>query len=273
MANAFSRHKNANVLVGGLTFKEQSADPIVDTESGLYVDSNGVPHFMSEGIEGGAAVLRGIIPSARLNFATNPTDTNTVTIGSKTFTFKTSLAAATTTTQVKIGDDAAETLATFLDAINGVTNADVVLDTTPFTLSIVADAVAADVLRIRKADAQGGTAIAGTVSTTALSETLADAADIWNCANLNVSGKAASAYQCSSGSVAITAAMITNGSFQIELPFTPTAFVHMCSASTGVQRAIDEAITISGDAINVALAGGASPNIQAGDLFRFFAIS
>ncbi len=219
----------------------------------------------------GSGLVSGVVPSVRLNFATNPTNDDTITIGAKTFTFKTTLITATTTTQVKILGTAALTLAALLDAINGVTNANVVADTTPFTTSVVADAVSATVLRIRKADAQGGTAIAGTMSTTAFSETLTAAADIVNAANLNVSGKAATDNTISTGSVTITAAMITNGTFDVELPFTPTIVQWSGYASTGVPRAINEAVTISGNALHLVLAGGASPNWQANDTFRFIA--
>lgn len=281
MSNGYQRNKNASVAVGALAMNAQAASPLAATDSGFYVDSNGVLHFTSAvtspagspATEGAPAVLRGIIPSARCAFSAQPANNDTLTINSKTFTFKTTLIAATTTTQVLRGADAATTLASLLNAINGVTDATVVKDTTPFALSLIADAVSATVLRIRLADAQGGNAIAGTSSSYALAASITAGASAWSVANLNASGKVATTYQCSSGSVTITAAMVTNASFQIELPFTPTAFVHMCSASTGVQRAITDAVTISGNAINVALAGGASPAIQAGDLFRFFAVS
>lgn len=273
MANAFRANKDRVVLQAGTTLCTQSANPIAAADYGMWTDSNGVFKISSANTAFGVCHVAGVIPSARLNFATNPTNNDTVTIGTKTFTFKTSLVAATTTTQVKILGSAALTLAAFLDAINGVTNANVVLDTTPFTTSIVADAVTATVMRIRKASTQGGTAIAGTFTSTALSETLTAVADIWNCANLNVSGKAEVDAKFTAGQFAITAQMLTNTSYQVELPFTPTAFMAFVTSSTGVQRASTDAVTISGNAINVALGGGASPAIQSGDLIRFWAIS
>jgi len=272
MSNAETRYKNAVRAGAGWTTTQQSSNPIASTDYGSWRDSNDVMQKSLAGIVAGEALLMGIIPSARMAFSANPTAADTITIGGKTFTFKSSLVAATTTTQVKILGSAALTLAALLDAINGVTNANVVLDTTPFTASIVADAVTATVLRIRKASAQGGTAIAGTVSSTALACSITAGASAWSAANLNVSGKAATDSKMSVGAVTITAAMVTNASFQIELPFTPTTLHWTCSASTGVQRAITDAVTISGNAISVALAGGASPAIQAGDIFRFTAI-
>ncbi len=137
---------------------------------------------------------------------------------------------------------------------------------------LVADAVSATVLRIRKANARGGTAIAGTVSATTLAASITAGASAWSVADLAATGKAATDMKCSLFQFAITAAMVTNGSMQFELPFTPTAFSAFVTGSTGVQRASTDAVTISGNAINVALAGSASPAIQAGDLLRVWAI-
>lgn len=205
-----------------------------------------------------------VIPSARMAFSVNPTDGDVIcTIGGKTFTAKTTLVAATTTTQVKILGSAALTLAALLDAINGVTNVNVVLDTTPFAAAIVADAVTATVLRIRKAVAQGGNPVAGTVGSTVLAAAVSGGASAWNVANLNAMGRVPQ--------VTITAAMVTAGSADIELDFAPGSLVWQDAASTGVQRAANEAVTKSGNTIHVVLAGGASPNFQATDVFSFVA--
>lgn len=213
---------------------------------------------------------RGVIPSARCAFSANPANNDTLTIGGKTFTFKTTLIAATTTTQVKRGASAAATLATLLNAINGVTDSNVVLDTTPFTASVVADAVSATVLRLRLASQQGGTAIAGVASSTALAASITAGATAWSVANLSASGKA-SVGGASVSQTAVTAAMLTNLSFQLELPFTPTVAMCFVTSSAGVQRASTDAITISGNAVNIGLAGGASPAIQVGDLLTVLA--
>lgn len=275
MAHADHSDKFKLKSVAALTMTPQSLCPVVVGDEGVWLDSvtGQLKKRNAGGADSGIMTSEGVIPAARLNFATNPTNDDTVTIGTKTFTFKTTLIAATTTTQVKILGSAALTLAAFLDAINGVTNADVVRDTTPFAALIVADAVTSTKVRIRNAASQGDTAIAGTVASTALSETLTAAADIWSAANLNVSGKVATDMKVSLFQFAITAAMVTNASFQFELPFTPTAFSAFVTASTGVQRASTDAVTVSGNAINVALAGGASPAIQAGDLVRVWAIA
>jgi hypothetical protein len=276
MANADHSDKHRVKSAAAIELTPQTTCPMpVGAPLGFWSDStaaNKVKRRDPSGRDTGVMSAEGVIPSARLNLATNPTDADTVTIGTKTFTFKASLVAATTTTQVKILGSAALTMAAFLDAINGVANANVVLDTTPFTLSIVADAVTATKVRIQKASKQGGTPIAGTVASTPLSRTLTAGADIWSAADLNVTGKVATDSRFTAGQFAITAAMITNGSYQVELPFTPTCFQLFVTASTGVQRASTDAVTISGNALSIALGGGASPAIQATDIVRFWAI-
>lgn len=212
---------------------------------------------------------QGIIPSARLVFSAQPANTNTIAIGGKTFTFLDTLVAADATVQVKIGGNAAATLASLVKAINGVAApAEWVEATTPFAVAVVADAVGTS-LRIRSATARGGTANVLAAPNIALAEAIADAADIWNCANMSVSGAAAKQSRRTEGTVAITAAMVTAGSYAIELPFTPAQVLWSGYASTGILRSINEAVTIVGNAIVLALAGGASPNWQATDTFRF----
>lgn len=263
---------NSIIRRTGLALVAKTTSPVADGTAGLWNSSGKLLWRLSGGQDVGLVRGEGVIPSARCAFSANPSDADTLGIGTHTFTFKTTLAAAGATTQVKILGSAALTLAALLDAINGVTNANVVQATTPFSASIVADAVSATVLRIRKADEQGGTAIAGTVSSTALAASITAGASAWSAADLNVTGKSASDAKASFFQFAVTAAMVTNGSFQVELPFTPTAFSAFVTSSAGVQRASTDAVTISGNAISVALAGGASPAIQAGDLVRVWAI-
>jgi len=233
----------------------------------------------STGRNFGLLTQEGVIPAARMAFSANPTNGNVFQIGTATFQFVTNLAAATTYTQIKILGSAALTLAATLDAINGVTNANVVQGTTfatqfaDATKYIVADAVTATVLRIRKAATQGGAAVPGTVASLALTCTITAGASAWSAANLNVSGKLATDALATHGAVTITAAMVTNASFQVELPFTPTVVFAFVKSSTGVQRASTDAVTISGNAINIALGGGASPAIQANDVVTFFAVA
>lgn len=208
----------------------------------------------------------GVIPAARVAFSANPANNDTIAIGGTTFKFVTALGSAAAQVQVLIGASAAATLASLLSAINNVTS-DVtwVQATSPFALLVVADAVTATVLRLRKATAQGGAAVAGTVASTALTASVTGGASAWSVANLNASGRFPK--------VVITAAMITNGSFQAELDYTPSAVAWTVTSSVGVLRSITDAVTISANAINIALAGGASPATQAGDILSFFAPS
>lgn len=266
--------RNGPIVRTALILPTSSPSDIQLGDAGIWHDSTGPKTKLriADGTDRGLMRAEGVVPAARCAFSANPSNGDTLTINSSTFTFKTSLVTATTTTQVKIGASAAVTLASLLNAINGVADVTVVKNTTPFALPIVADAVSATVLRIRLALAQGGAATAGVSGSYALAASITAGASAWSAANLNVSGKSAIDCRVSMFEVAVTAAMVTNASFQLELPFTPTSFSAFVTSSAGVQRASTDAITISGNAINVALAGGASPAIQAGDLVRVWAI-
>jgi len=217
-------------------------------------------------------VIQGVVPSARLVFITDASNADTITIGGHVFKFLTTLIAADTTTQVTRGVSAAATRASLVNAINGATDATVVPATTPFSASVVADLVSTS-LRLRLASSRGGPAVAGTSPSITLAEALTPAASIWNCANLNVSGKtAASGQMISVGSVAVTAQMITAGSFNAELPFTPSAgsFVWTATSAAGVLLATTDTVLLSGNSVAVALAGGGAPALIATDVVSFF---
>ncbi len=220
-----------------------------------------------------AFMQAGVIPAARMTGGT-PVNGNVFAIGAGTYQFVTSLTTIQTYTQIKVLGSAALSWGAALDAINGVTNANVVAGSTSTVEAVVADMVTATVLRIRKADVRGGNPIAGTVATTALTATVGGGG-VWTAANLNVSGKAPGDCQASICQVAITAGMVTAASFQVELPFLPTVVHCFVTASTGIQRASTDAITIAaaGQAVSIALGGGASPAIQAGDLVTVFAVA
>lgn len=216
---------------------------------------------------------QGIIPSARLAFATDASNADTITIGGQVVKFLTTLIAADTTIQVKRGVSAAATLAALVDGINGVANANVVQPTTAPTFKIVADSVTTN-LRIRLAATRGTPAIAGVSASVALLESLTPAGDIWDAANLNVSGKTPeSAEFTSDGSLAITAEMITAGHKDIELPFTPTGFTVSYASATGVPLATTDGTAISGNALRVSLGGGGAPALIATDVVTFHAFA
>jgi hypothetical protein len=266
--------RNAPIVRAGFVIDPQLTCPIATGDAGLWHDSatGKATLHAADGRDRGLLRNEGVIPAARMAYSANPVNNDTITIGGHIYKFVTSLAAATTFAQVKVLGTAALSLAAAVHAINGVTDSNVVQASTPFTDSIVADAVSATVLRVRLADAKGGNAVPGVSSTLTLAASITAGAAAWSAANLNVSGKAATDSKMSFFQHAITAEEVTNASFQFELPFTPTAFSAFVTASTGVQRASTDAVTISGNAISVALAGGGSPAIQAGDLLRVWAI-
>lgn len=213
----------------------------------------------------------GVIPSARCKISANPTNNDTITIGGSVFKFVTSLAAATTYTQVKIGASLAVTLASLVNAINGVSDVTVVANTTPFVAAVYADLPDTTHLRIRQTSAQGAVPqFAQDPIAMALASSLTQAGDGWNMTDVSLLGQnpTASARR-TIGKVTISAAMITYGKLEIDLPFTIGRLIWDGYTSAGVKRAINEAVTFSGSTITLTLAGGGSPNWQATDVFVF----
>lgn len=210
----------------------------------------------------------GTIPSARLNLATIPTTTNTVVIGGHTFKFIAALGAVEAATQIKIGT-LAQCQSRFIDAINGVTNADVVKGTVPFAKPVVADLIDTTRIRVRYAAIQGGDATAATKGTAAaniaVSETLANAADVWDRVNLNLTGESDS-NRFAVSTIAITAAMITAAKVYVEFEWTPLDVSWVAHSAAGVILPASDAVTIEGNAVKIALAGGAAPSLVAGDI-------
>lgn len=215
----------------------------------------------------------GVISSARLKFSVDAANNDTVTLNGHVFKFLTALVTADTFTQVKRGTSLAATQASLINAINGVTDATVVKATTPFTSLVCADLVDATHIRLRQSETQGAVPLAAQAPVSfTLAQSMTQAGDVWNCANMNVSGQAATVGQRQvHGRVTITAAMRTYGSFQIEVPFTVGRLLWDGYTSAGIKRAIDEAVTFSGNVITVTTAGGSAPNWQANDVFDFIA--
>lgn len=219
----------------------------------------------------------GTVPASRCKFSVDAANNDDLRIGGHIFKFVTALGAADTFTQVKRGVSLAATQQGFIDAVNGVTNANVVPATTPFALAVYADLVDATHVRVRQSTAQGqvpgadGSSAALAPTSIVLAENLTQAGDTWSCLNLNCSGSAAPSGRRTHDEVVITAQMLTYGSFQVELPFTPAKLMWNAVSSTGVLKAVDEAVTISGNAINLVCAGGGGSNWAAGDKFRFLA--
>ena len=174
----------------------------------------------------------GHVAQTSLFLATLPTDTNTVTIGADVYEFE----GAGSNINVLKGVSAATARANLIAAINAEGTELVVADapTTPATS-----------VRIRPADRVGGTAQIGAGTSIAVSETLADAADVWNVANLNESG--APAYKkMASGKIVITAESLAS-LFTLELPFTPAVLQWAAFDTNDAPKATDCQCGISGD--------------------------
>ncbi|TET51091.1 MAG: hypothetical protein E3J64_07435 [Anaerolineales bacterium] len=174
----------------------------------------------------------GHVAQACLFLATLPTDTNTVTIGADVYEF----AGAGSNINVLKGVSAATARANLIAAINGQGTELVVADapTTPATS-----------VRIQPADRVGGTAQIGAGTSIAVSETLANASDVWNVANLNESG-APPYLKVARGKLVITAENLAS-LFTLELPFTPVVFAWSAFTTGGVPVGNKGQAVINGD--------------------------
>ncbi len=216
---------------------------------------------------------RGVIAAARMAASVNPTAADIAcTIGGVQFKVVAALGAADTTVQVLREASAALTYANLVDAINGASgtkNTKWKEATTAFASPVLAELVTATVLRLRNAAARGGKATASVPASTALLAAVTGGASAWSVANLNAAGgKALTDQDMALAVVTITAAMMTNTSFQLELDFTPTFVLPQCLVA-GVVTVRTDAITISGNAINIALPGGGGTHYAAGDVLYF----
>ena len=124
-------------------------------------------------------------------------------------------------------------------------------------------------VRIRSADAPGGNIVADDPSL-ALAEAITDAADIWDCGNVNVNtlaGRVAAQPQHAVAELAVTGPMIAAGSIRIDLPFTPARMVVDARTATGAARGAGaDTSAISGAGILVSFGGGAASGRSAGSV-------
>lgn len=174
----------------------------------------------------------GHVAQASLFLATLPTDTNTVTIGSDVYEFE----GAGANINVLKGVSAATARANLVIAINTLGTELVVADqpTTPATS-----------VRIRPANRVGGTAQIGAGTSVVVSETLADASDVWNVANLNESG-APPYLKVARGVIVITAESLAS-LFTLEMPFTPVVFHWTAYTTAGLPKGDKGVCVINGD--------------------------
>lgn len=217
----------------------------------------------------------GAIPNSRILMSTNASNNDTLTIGGHVLKFVSSLGSAYPigVTQIKIGGSAAVTRASLCNAINGVADSDNIVEaTTTFKSAMAtlgaplyADQVSTKV-RIRLASTHGavGALNPATPPSVTLAASLTTSA-AWDVTNLNASGGIDAGKRVIVVQFTVTAEMIAATEKFVECPFTPTGFSVQCRSSSGVIRALDEAVTISGDAIRLVFANGSSPNWQATD--------
>ncbi len=218
------------------------------------------------------SLFRGAIPSARVAFSANPANADTLVIGGFTIKFLTTLVAANTYAQVKRGSDAATTLASLLNYINGVADITTVEATTPPTFTLFADAPTSTSLRIQTAVARGSKPVPAVSGTLALTASITAGASTWSPTNLNTTGKRdTDQSNASSGPITISTGLITAGTLYVEFPFTPTGFLAQAFTSAGVQRAYSDVTAISGNAVVVTLGGSTDPNLQANDVLTISA--
>lgn len=208
----------------------------------------------------------GAVPYARLKLATNPTNNDTVTIGGVVVKFLTSLTTAGTFWQVKIGASAAATQLVVIDLFNGVTNANVVAGTVALPGYFLADSPASNIVRLRMLDGQGR--MTPSSSTLTVANSLTAGADGWQTVNFG-GGRSDTLLRTSRGKFTVTAGMVTIASVQVELPFVANDFCYdIYAAGVAVNRSDAVTLTASGDTsfLSLALAGGASPAVQANDV-------
>lgn len=220
----------------------------------------------------------GHIASAKLVMSAQPTATDTIGIGSDTYEF---LASGGTVADdayiaVEIGGSAAITLTNLVSAINAENadnqHANALNSGGGAALANGTESVVADVsgtsLRIRNAVSPGGDAIVGSEDLT-LTEAITAAADVWNQANLNATGRV-EPLKITGGSVTITSQNLATD-FNIELPFTPVDFTWRAFAASGTEKATSAVVGLSDNSLLVnANAGGSA--LIATDVIRWMAI-
>lgn len=189
--------------------------------------------------------------------------TDTVTIGTDIYEFNAATPPAGGTAGsiwVYQGANSAESRANLINAINGVVDAPTITRDGTNVEEVVASAgiTTGDVV-IQSADAVGGSVIPS-VTAIACSEGLTTVTDIWDAAN-TYNGIAQSTKAIAAVTLTLTAAQIAKGDVQVYCSFTPISAVIVNRS-----RPQDEAYTISGNAVSLTLAGGASPNNQTGDV-------
>lgn len=235
------------------------------------------------GLEQGAAT------SYRFKFPNAPTHLDFFTHGADVFQFvDTGISNEVTNNAycgVKIMAAHADTIQNLVDAMNGVGTgaADGVkevggvnpVQVEDGTENILASVASTNVI-CESADAPGGTVVA-LLSAIVLSENMTDAANKWDVGNINTNtlggqtrpdGSGFPAYHGRSA-ITVTAPMITSGSIRQSFPFAPLDLRVQVFTSTGARRGEGaDTFVLNGTGVDITLAGGVDPDIQAGDIIR-----
>lgn len=195
---------------------------------------------------------------------------NTVTVGDDVYEFRGSTPPAGGTAGriwVYNGANSAASRANLINAINGVVNAATITRNGTNTEEVVASAgvTTGDVI-VQSADDIGGDPIPSS-TIIACAETLATATDVWDQAN-SYNGLATTLREAIAVALTLTAAMIAKGTVEVFFDFTPRSVIVVNRS-----RPQNEAYTISGNAVSLTLAGGASPNNQATDVLDIIAFA
>jgi len=195
---------------------------------------------------------------------------NTVTVGADVYEFRGSTPPAGGTAGriwVYNGANSAASRTNLIDAINGVVDAArITRDGTNTELVIGAAGITTGDVLVRSAVSIGGTP-APSATPIACAETLATAADVWDAAN-TYSGIAQQPRQTAAVAITLSAEMIAKGNIQSYFNFTPRSAIVVNRS-----RPQNEVYTITGNAVSLTLAGGASPNNQAADVIDILAFA
>ncbi len=222
----------------------------------------------------------GSIAVAVIAIATEPTATDTLTIGADVYEFVATAGAVADDANIAVELDGAvaNTRDNLVDAINAVdadnlhANITNVATDAPAlangTEAVLATEVGATVV-IQTATRPGGDLQSASPSIV-LAEALTDASDIWDVGNVNLNtlaGRAKASRVKVTTEITVTAAMITATGVRIDLPFQPAHFVWQAHLSTGAKRfTANDLMTATADGLLLTLAGGAGPDIQATDV-------
>jgi len=220
----------------------------------------------------------GAIACDVLSMDTNPTASNTVTIGSDVYEFSDADddLADNTSIAVLIGVDLAASTLALIAAVNGTADNPhdslLSLDESAApgigTELVVLDDLTGGNLRLRPADAIGGTPVVGSPDI-ATGESFTAAADVWKGGNANLNtqgGRDATTMPGAAQAKTIVAAHITNGARWC-FPFTVLAFEVQIRAADGTVRGNGaDAFSIANGDVVAAFGGGADPDTQATDI-------